>query len=149
MKILTLETDKMFTDITDWVSDQVPKNFNGLATVSTPHTTAGLAQLENEILHLVDIRFFLDNVVPKVKPLEGAHRNSKYLHDMISLREGVPADERINGHSHIRSLFFPGTTSVLIVDGILRLGEWKRLFFVELDPIRPREVLLMLTEESS
>ncbi len=66
MKTLTLETDKMFTDITDWISGQVPKNFNGMATVSTPHTTAGLAQLENEILHLVDIRFFLDNVVPKL-----------------------------------------------------------------------------------
>ena len=149
METLNIETDKMFTDITDWVSNQVPKNFNGLATVSTPHTTAGLAQLENELLHLVDIRFFLDSLVPKLKPFEGEQRNKKYLHDMISLREGIPADERVNGHSHIRSLFFPDTTSALIVDGILRLGDWKRIFFVELDPIRPREVFLMLTAESS
>ena len=149
MKTLNIETDKMFTDITDWVSDQIPKNFGGLATVSTPHTTAGLGQLENELLHLVDIRFFLDSLVPKLKPFEGEQRNKKYLHDMISLREGIPADERVNGHSHIRSLFFPDTTSALIVDGILRLGDWKRIFFVELDPIRPREVFLMLTAESS
>jgi len=149
MKTLKIETDKMFTDITDWISNQVPQNFNGLATVSTPHTTAGLAQLENEILHLVDVRFFLDNVVPKQKPAEGTHRNSKYLHDMISLREGVPESERINGHSHIRSLFFPGSTSILVADGVLKLGDWKRIFFVELDPVRPREVFLLLTAESS
>jgi len=149
MRTLNLETDKMFTDITSWVSDQVPDSFSGLATVFTPHTTAGLAQLENEILHLMDIRFFLDNIAPKHKPAEGMHRNSKYLHDMISLRAGVPPEERINGHSHIRSLLFSSSTSVPIVNGELKLGDWKKIFFVELDPIRPRSVFLMFTAEAS
>jgi secondary thiamine-phosphate synthase enzyme len=139
----------MFTDITDWVSEHIPDGFCGVATIHTPHTTAGLAQLESEILQMVDIRFFLDNIIPKQKPVEGAHRNTKYLHDMISLREGVPPEERINGHSHVRSLLFPSSTAVPIVDGFLQLGDWKRIFFVELDPIRRRKVSLMLTSEAS
>ena len=48
---------------------------------------------ENELLHLVDVRFFLDKMVPYMKQPEGEHRNVKYLHDMISLRSDVPVDE--------------------------------------------------------
>ena len=148
MKILDIETDKLFTDITPWISSCVPTGFSGIAHVNTPHTTAGLAQLEDEILHHVDVRFFLDNIVPKTRPAEGPQRNSKYLHDMISLREGVDSSERINGHSHIRSLFFPGSTAVPIQDGELLLGEWKKIFFVELDPIRKRQIYLTFVSEA-
>ena len=35
----------------------------------------------------------------KWKDPEGT-QNIKYLHDLISLRADVKADERINGHSH-------------------------------------------------
>jgi len=148
MDRLELETDKMFSDITEQVQSSIPHSFTGLLTVFTPHTTAGIALLENEILHLVDVRFFLDNMAPKTKPAEGLHRNTKYLHDMISLREGVPPEERVNGHSHIRSLFFSSSQIVPVVDGVLLLGEFKRIMFVELDPIRKREIVLMRVDES-
>lgn len=149
MDKLELETDKMFSDITDQVQSSIPSSFTGLLTVFTPHTTAGIALLENEILHLVDIRFFLDNMVPKSKPAEGLHRNTKYLHDMISLRVGVPPEERINGHSHIRSLFFSSSQSMPVILGSPLLGDYKRIMFVELDPIRKREIFLMRVDESS
>jgi secondary thiamine-phosphate synthase enzyme len=148
MLTLTIETDKLFTDITPWIASNTPDGFCGVAHVHTPHTTAGLAQLEDEILHHVDVRFFLDTLVPRSKPLEGQHHNAKYLHDMISLREGVGASERINGHSHIRSLFFPGSTSIPVQNGLPLLGEWKKVFFVELDPIRTREVYLTFVSEA-
>ena len=106
MPILNFKTDKMFTDISDEVQNLVPENFEGLVNVYSPHTTCCVFQTENELLHLVDVRFFLDKQVPYVKQPEGEHRNVKYLHDMISLRADVPVDEQINGHSHIRSLFF-------------------------------------------
>ena len=99
-------------------------------------------QTENELLHLVDVRFFLDKNVPFVKQPEGEHRNVKYLHDLISLRNDVPVDEPINGHSHIRALFFNSSEMILISDGKLMFGKWKRLFFVELDPERDRELIL-------
>ena len=137
----------MFLDITQEVQANIKKNFSGIVVVYSPHTTAGIALLENEILHHVDIRFFLDTLVPKSKPLEGPYRNSKYLHDMISLRIDAPPDERINGHSHIRSLFFSNSEIIPVLNGELQIGEWKKIFFVELDPIRKRQIYVSLVGE--
>ena len=80
--------------------------------------------------------------MPYVKQPEGEHRNVKYLHDMISLRPETPEDERVNGHSHIRSLFFNSSETIPVNKGKLLLGEWKRIFFVELDPMRNRELIV-------
>lgn len=148
MKTFVLETDKLFTDISDEVQSVIPKGFSGAVMVATSHTTAGLAQLENELLHLLDVRLFLDAVAPRTKPLEGDHRNEKYFHDMISLREGTPPDERVNGHSHVRSLFFPKSLCVPVQRGELQIGDWGRLFFVELDPIRARRYSVTLLAEA-
>ena len=142
MPILKFKTDKMFTDITDDVQAMVPKNFQGLVNVYSTHTTCCVFQTENELLHLVDVRFFLDKLVPYVKQPEGENRNVKYLHDLISLRADVPEDEPINGHSHIRSLFFNSSENVPIQDSKLLLGKWKRIFFVELDPTRKRDLII-------
>ena len=87
------------------------------------------------------MRFFLDKVAPRWKNPEGDHQNIKYLHDLISLRDEVPVDERINGHSHIRSLFFNSSETVPIENGKLILGKWKRILGVELDPSRSREII--------
>ena len=142
MPTLKFKTDKMFTDITDDVQAMVPKNFQGLVNVYSTHTTCSVFQTENELLHLVDVRFFLDKLVPYSKQPEGEHKNVKYLHDLISLRADVPKDEPINGHSHIRSLFFNSSENVPIQDSKLLLGKWKRIFFVELDPMRKRELII-------
>jgi len=142
MPKLKFKTDKMFTDITDQIEAILPKKFEGLVNVYSPHTTCCIWQTENEILHLVDVRFFLDKQVPYVKQPEGEHRNVKYLHDMMSLRPDVPVDEKINGHSHIRSMFFNSSENIPVKDNKLLVGKWKRLFFVELDPVRERELIV-------
>ena len=142
MPKLKFKTDKMFTDITDQIEAIIPKKFEGLVNVYSPHTTCCVWQTENEILHLVDVRFFLDKQVPYVKQPEGEHRNVKYLHDMMSLRPEVPVNEKINGHSHIRSMFFNSSENIPVKDNKLLVGKWKRLFFVELDPVRERELIV-------
>ena len=149
MPRLKFNTDKMFTDISDMVQEMIPKNFMGIVNIYSPHTTCCVFQTENEILHLVDIRFFLDKNVPFIKQPEGEHRNVKYLHDLISLRSDVPVDEPINGHSHIRSLFFNSSENIPVNDGKLLFGKWKRLFFVELDPERDRELIVTLIAGSN
>ena len=142
MKKLKFNTDKMFTDISDKIQELVPHDFNGVVNVYSPHTTCCVFQTENELLHLVDIRFFLDKQAPYVKQPEGEHRNVKYLHDLISLRNDVPVNEPINGHSHIRALFFNSSEMVPVSEGKLQFGKWKKLFFVELDPQRDRELFV-------
>lgn len=142
MQRLNIETDKLFTNITSDLRSLVPKDFHGFLAVFTPHTTCAIALLEDEILHHLDLRLFLDLLAPKDKPMEGPYRNTKYFHDMISLRQEVGPDERINGHSHIRSLFFDDTVLIPVESGELVLGQYKQCFLVELDPIRKRELVI-------
>lgn len=143
-KEIEIETTKLFNLITASVRDfvNVNKIENGVIEIFTPHTTTGLLITENELLHLVDIRFFLDKLAPYKKEAEGPHGNVKYLHDLISLRNDVPADESVNGHSHIRRLLFDSSVRIPVIDGKCYLGQWSDVFFVELDPGRARKILI-------
>ena len=115
---------------------------DGLVTIYSPHTTCCIWLTEDELLHHADVRFFLDKMAPMWKNPEGDQKNIKYLHDILSLRADVSLDEPINGHSHIRSMFFGSSESVPVIDSKLCLGKWKQIFIVELDPNRDREVLV-------
>lgn len=143
-KKIKIKTDKLFTNITNevekFVSDSGKKI--GLVNIFSKHTTGCIWLTEDEILHHVDVRFFLDSLVPRWKEQEGNQKNIKYLHDLISLRHDVEEDERINGHSHIRSMFFQNSETVPVENGKLILGSWKKIFFIELDPTREREIIL-------
>ena len=145
---INIETDKLFTNLTPQVS-KFAKNWgkSGIVNVFSKHTTCAIWLTEDEILHHADVRFFLDSVVPKFKNPEGDQKNIKYLHDIISLRNDVPADERINGHSHIRHLFFNSSETIPVENGELLLGQWKQIFAVELDPIRKREIICTFIQE--
>jgi secondary thiamine-phosphate synthase enzyme len=147
-KTIKLKTDKLLTDITEEVA-KLAKDWgkSGIVNIFSKHTTFCIWCSENEILHKADVRFFLDKVAPKWKNPEGDHNNIKYLHDLISLRDDVPADERINGHSHIRSLFFNSSETVPVDSGKLIIGKWKKIFGVELDPERPREIICTFIKE--
>ena len=76
----------MFTDIIDKVQNFIQKNFQWLANIYSQHTNCCFFQTENELLHLLDIRFFLDNLVPYVNQPEVEDRNIKYLHNMIYVK---------------------------------------------------------------
>lgn len=143
-KEIKINTSKQFTLITEDLRDFVEEYDiqDGIVEVFTPHTTTGLMITENELLHLVDIRFFLDKLAPFKKEPEGPHGNVKYLHDLISLRNDVPSDESVNGHSHIRRLFFESSIRVPVIDGECYLGDWSDVFFVELDPARDRKFMI-------
>jgi len=147
-KILILKTDKLFTNITPQVEKMAKKwGKSGIVNVFSKHTTCSIWLAEDELLHLVDVRFFLDKMAPQFKEPEGDQKNIKYLHDLISLRKDVPATESINGHSHIRSMFFNSSETIPVENGDLILGRWKQLLAVELDPIREREIVCSFIED--
>jgi secondary thiamine-phosphate synthase enzyme len=104
--------------------------------VQTLHTTNALIVNEHEPLLLTDISALLD----RIAPLEVGYR-----HDDITLRtvNCVPG-ERSNGHSHCRALLMAPAVSLNVVAGRLRLGRWQRLFLVELDGPRQRDVSLLV-----
>ena len=129
-KIIKVKTDKLFTILTSQVSEFAKEwGKSGIVNIYTTHTTTSLRVLEDELLHHADIRFWLDKYLPKEKP-----NNRRYLHDLISLRNDVPPEERINAYAHMRTLFFNTSETIPIEDGKLMLGKWQDIHFIELDP---------------
>jgi secondary thiamine-phosphate synthase enzyme len=133
-KSIKLKTLKPWNDITDLVVQTASEEGwdCGLINVFSRHTTLGLRIYENETLLLDDTDQKLESFAPK---------NARYAHDNIGIRD-VPADEPINGHSHIKSLLFNTSETIPIKDGQTQLGKWQRLVAVELDSPRDRQILI-------
>ncbi|MFQ6020312.1 MAG: YjbQ family protein, partial [Dehalococcoidia bacterium] len=55
--------------------------------------------------------------------------------------------ERPNGHSHCQQLLLGASEALPIVNGQVVVGQWQRIFLVELDHARPREVVIQLVGE--
>jgi len=127
---MIIQTNGIFTKITELI--KIPKDFNGLINIFSRHTTCGVRILEDESLLKTDYQRFLE----KQAPLEGF-----YAHNIIEARD-VPPEERINGHSHIRTLFFPTSETIPVREGKMSLGKWQDIFLVDLDPSRDRELVL-------
>lgn len=108
----------------------------GVVNVQTLHTTTALVVNEYEPLLLDDFREVLEWTIP---------RAAAYRHDDLARRRDVPADEPRNGHAHCRALLLPTSAGLNVVDGRLVLGRWQRVFLVELDGPRRREVSVVVT----
>ena len=126
---LKYDTNQTFVDITDDI--QIPKGDEfRFAHIMVKHTTAAVRVMENDTALKSDMERFLREFAPI---------DSYYAHDIIQLRD-VPPDERKNGFSHLRFLLFNTSELIPIENGKLSLGKWQRVFLVELDPFREREV---------
>lgn len=112
----------------------------GLLNVQSLHTTAAIVVNEHEPLLLTDMAGLLARLAPA---------DAVYRHDNLTLR-GVNCvlDEPPNGHSHCRSLLLGATTALNVAGGRLQLGRWQRVFLVELDGPRTRDVSLLLLGEA-
>jgi thiamine phosphate synthase YjbQ (UPF0047 family) len=56
--------------------------------------------------------------------------------------------ERPNGYAHCRALMLSPSALLNLADGRLQLGCWQRVFLVELDGPRVREVSVLVLGES-
>ncbi|RLE30391.1 YjbQ family protein [Candidatus Acetothermia bacterium] len=133
---MTTERAPQFIDITDLVQDKVAESGvrEGTATVFCRHTTAAIRINEHEPLLLSDMEEFLKRVAP---------RELYYRHNDFSIRtENMTEDECPNAHAHCQHLLLGASETIPIVDGRLTLGRWQRIFLVELDRPREREVLV-------
>jgi len=135
---ITTERAPQFIDITDEVQRLVAESGvnDGTATVFCRHTTAAIHINENEPLLLSDMEEFLKRVAP---------RELYYRHNDFSIRtENMTEDECPNAHAHCQHLMLGASETIPIVDGRLTLGRWQRVFLVELDRPREREVCVQI-----
>lgn len=135
---LVLETRRApeFIDITSQVEEFVRGTGiqNGCVVVYSKHTTAAIRINENEPMLLQDMERFLSHLAPF---------NSYYQHNDFDLRtSNMTEDECPNGHAHCQHLLMSASETIPIINGVLQLGQWQRVFLVELDRPRAREVIL-------
>jgi secondary thiamine-phosphate synthase enzyme len=133
-------TEPEFIDVTDTVAGYVRASGiqNGFCLVFSKHTTAAITIQENEPLLLQDLSKLLETFSP---------RSASYSHNDFDVRTvNMHENECPNGHSHCRHLILGSSETIPVIDGALALGQFQRLFVVELDEEspNPREILVQL-----
>jgi len=111
----------------------------GFAMIYSEHTTAAIRINESEPFLHRDFANFFERLAPKA---------GSYLHNDIESRRQLNArvapDEHPNGHSHCLHLILSTHEHVPIYENELQLGEWQRIFLVELDRPRVRRVSVLI-----
>lgn len=105
-------------DVQEAVRDSGLKD--GIATVFVSGSTAAVTTMEYEPGLVEDFPGMLERASPRGISYE----HQKTWHDD-------------NGHSHVKASLVGPSLSVPFVDGLLTLGTWQQVVFVELDT-RPR-----------
>lgn len=114
-----------FIDLTKKVQEIVSKHGvkNGLAHVFAPHATGIIILTEFESGLLEDLKSLLEQL---------ASSRGHFRHPS-------------NAHAHLRSVLLPPDKTIPVVDGLLALGTWQSLVFVETDVYpRRRSVIVQL-----
>jgi len=129
-----------FVDITDRVAAIAREASlqSGFAIVFSRHTTAAIRINENEPMLIKD----MEQLLEKVAPARAYYNHNDCANGVDSPPEGGP-----NGHAHCQQLLLGASEAVPIAQGDLVLGQWQRLFLVELDQGREREVVVQLVGE--
>ena len=112
----------------------------GLVNIQSLHTTTAIVVNEHEPLLLADFDALLARAAP---------RDAPYRHDDMDVRTvNLAPGERPNGHAHCHALLLGSSASLNFADGRLQLGRWQRVFLVELDGPRVREVSVLVLGEA-
>ena len=125
-----------FVDVTGRLQEVVAefRLVDGLLMVQSRHTTAGLLVNEDEPLLREDLRELFERLVPT---------SLTYRHDNF-LRRNLPSTERVNGHAHCRAALLRTSECLAVANGVLSLGRWQRVFFVDFDGGQQRELWLTM-----
>lgn len=126
-------------DITDHVQGLLDATGlqEGQVLVYSKHTTAGIVVQENEPLLIQDMYAFLERV---------ASPAGDYSHNNFDIRTvNMCDDECANGHAHLQHLLIGCSETVPFTNGRLDLGRWQRVFMLEMDRPRERDIVLQFS----
>jgi len=132
-----------FIDLTDQIEALVAGAgiHAGLINIQSLHTTAAIVVNEHEPLLLGDFDALLSRAAPG---------DACYRHDDMDVRTvNLAPGERPNGHAHCRALLLPTSALLNIAGGRLQIGRWQRIFLVEFDGPRAREVSVLVLGEGA
>lgn len=139
-EVLQYETTDapQFVDITDDVTDAINHSgvINGIAVVFSRHTTAAIKINENEPELIKDMARFLSEIAP----IDGDYAHNNFDVRTVNMEE----DECPNAHSHCQHLMLSASESVPVLGGRPALGRWQRIFLIELDRPKSRQVTVQV-----
>jgi len=127
-----------FRDVTDQVANVVRRSgvAQGWVSVFSKHTTAAVVLNENEPLLLEDMGAMLERLSTAA---------GTYQHNDLSRRVGeMEPDECANGHAHCQHLLLSSSQNIPIAGTRMDLGRWQRIFFLELDRPRDRQLVVQV-----
>jgi len=112
-----------FKDLTGKVHEVVKKSEikNGIVHVFAPHATGVIILTEHEPNLDLDVKDFLEKIIPK----QGNYRHPS------------------NAHSHLRSMLLSPDKTLPIIDGQVIFGTWQSLVFVETDVYSRQRTIIM------
>jgi secondary thiamine-phosphate synthase enzyme len=142
--VLSVETRRRveFVDLTAAIAATIQGLAldDGVVIIQTRHTTTGILINEYEPLLLEDLEAMFERVAPA---------DVDYRHDDFERRTtNIGPGERRNGHAHCRAALLHASESVPVAKGLLTLGRWQRVLFVEFDGAQRREVSLAIMGET-
>ncbi len=131
MKQISVKTTRRIeaVDITGPVARAVEESKvkEGVVTVYVPHTTAGVTINEGAD---PDVMRDVMEVLTRMAPASGAYRHL----------EG-------NADSHVKATITGSSVSVIVHNGKLMLGTWQKIFFMEFDGPRHRQVYIKVLSD--
>jgi secondary thiamine-phosphate synthase enzyme len=117
-------------DITPEVREKVAASGirDGLVTVFTVGSTAGLTTVEYEPGLVKDLKDYFEKLFPQ---------NARYHHEQ-TWHDG-------NGFSHVRASFLKPSLTIPLVGGRMTLGTWQQIVLIDFDNTpRDREVVVQI-----
>lgn len=134
-----------FRDITDNVENFIKKTKikNGNVLIFSTHTTLAICINEKEKGIVKDFKNLINKLIPK---------DDYYCHNDLNIRtENLvcqsAASDCLNGHSHCTHLLMRNSETIPIIDGKMILGNWQKIFAIELDCCRKRKVIIQIIGE--
>ena len=140
---LQTEAPLQFVDFTRELAEVVRDSRirTGFVNIQTRHTTTAVMINENEPLLLKDMKRILESLAPRSRP---------YQHDDFSVRTvNMCPDEEMNGHSHCKAMFLRTSETLNVAQGELQLGQWQKVFLIELDRAKKRTVSVLVMGEEA
>ncbi|MEM1543435.1 MAG: secondary thiamine-phosphate synthase enzyme YjbQ [Candidatus Bathyarchaeia archaeon] len=116
-------------DVTGKVSGIIERSGvrNGLVNLWVPHTTAAIAVNERD----PDLWEDILSIMEKLVPVRGDYRhNAKY--------GWIPSEQ--NAHAHILNCLIKPSITIPIENGLMLLGTWQSILFIEMDGPQTRTV---------
>ncbi len=140
-----------FEDVTDRVTAVLEKSGikNGILLVFSQHTTCSVLIQEasddvnywgTELL-MQDLVNVLEKVIPTCRT-EGQYLHPGPQHIQAAKGRDELPSWSLNTDAHLRSVLMGRSQSIPVIDGMMQLGEFGRIYFADFDQVRARERLV-------